>query len=813
MTPAPRPRRRRGRLWMGLAALGLLWVLVPLITLPEARASILRALQTSLGRDVRADAVHLRLFPLPGVELDGVRLADDPAFGLEDMVEADDAVATISLSSLWRGRLVFTRVHLDQASINLVRNSAGRWNIAALLDRVDRPPPGAARSARPAAATPRFPYVDWSDARINFKLGETKTRFYLDQVEGSLAREDSDWRLQASFQPQRTDLNLSDTGQVTIDGRWQMPAAGGFRQARFDLAVRLQNSYLAGSSALLVGHDAGVHGIVSARLQVQGTGEKFHIQGTVRAQSLRRWDLLPPPATIRGSLAGTYIPSQDRFELEGLGDRGFAHVQLQGAVSNLFTHPSADLSLRLQHLAAAALLPVAMALKARLPAGLRAEGEANGTAHLEWQAGAVQGRGRVEISHLRLSDAQSQLQWPAAALVWDGRQLRLLPSPAQVGPLAGGATAVRLSAAADRDGFQFLLDSNACTPATAAALARLLGVASPWPPRLSGTARLQVGLAAPWSGFRHVGWSGSARLGRARFALNPAQGLSLEQVNVALANGQPWRAAFTLGLGGAAAQPVAGSVQWRPGAASPVDFVLRARRLQSGAVWPLLQPPRRDLVQRVFGTSAAPDWLSQLRAQGSVAVADLDWHGIHTALAMRLQAGGGEWAAPSLRLGLAQGSFEGKGRLHEGNYDITGAVAPAHALRLQALLQPTPYRGWLSGWLSGSLLLKRPVAGANLRQLDASGDFLLRGGALATRAGPARFDRFAGHYRLQRGSAVLSQVVWIADGVRWTGAGTAQFDAAGRVQYTLDLQARARRRRLSGPPPASGKAASHGSRR
>lgn len=126
MTPAPRPRRRRGRLWIGLAGLVLLWVLVPLITLPQARVSILRALQTSLGRKVRADAVHLRLLPLPGVELDGVRLADDRAFGLEDMVVADDAVATVQLSALLRGRLVFSRVHLDQASINLVRNSAGK---------------------------------------------------------------------------------------------------------------------------------------------------------------------------------------------------------------------------------------------------------------------------------------------------------------------------------------------------------------------------------------------------------------------------------------------------------------------------------------------------------------------------------------------------------------------------------------------------------------------------------------------------------------------------------------------------------------
>ncbi|HUX68248.1 MAG TPA: AsmA family protein [Terriglobales bacterium] len=805
MTPAPRPRRRRLRLGIGLGALLLLWVAVPLITLPQAQASILRALQASLGRTVRADAVHLQLLPLPGVELDGVRLSDDPAFGPENMVVADDAVATISLSSLWRGRLVFSRVHLDQASINLVRNAAGRWNVAALLDRVAHPPghPPPGRGGRPAAAAQRFPYVDWSNARINFKLGQTKTRFYLNQVEGSLAREASDWRLQASFQPQRTDLNLSNTGEVTLDGRWQTPGAGGFRQAPFDLAVRLQDSYLAGSSALLVGHDAGVHGIVSARLQVQGNGEGFRIQGTVRAQALRRWDLLPPPATINASVAGTYIPSQDRFQLEGLGDPGFAHVRLQGEVSNLFTQPSADLQLRLQQVAAADLLPVAMALKARLPASLRAAGEANGGAHLQWQAGSLRGQGRVEISHLRLSDAQGQLTWPAAALVWNGQQLQLLPSPAQVERLGAAATPVRLGASADRRGFQFELASNACTPAAAATLARLLGMASPWPPRLAGTARLQVRLAAPWAEFRHVGWSGSVWLARARFAPEGAPALPLQQVAVSLAGGKPWRAAFRLDLAPGGAEPVAGSLQWTPGAEAPVSFALRARRVESGAVWTLLRPPPRDLMQRVLGAAAGGDWLARLQAQGSVAVADLDWHGIHTALAMQLQSAGGQWAAPRLRLGLAQGRFEGHGGLRGGDYDIAGAVPAGRALRLAQLLQPTPYRGWLSGRLSGSLRLERPVAGTSLRQLDASGVFLLRGGALATGAGPARFERFAGRYRLQGGAATLSQLVWIADGVRWTGSGTARFGAAGQVQYALELQAGGRRRRLAGPPAAA----------
>ncbi|MGH3184395.1 MAG: AsmA family protein, partial [Streptosporangiaceae bacterium] len=306
-------------------------VVVPWITLPRLRTRTLLALQTGLGRGVSADAVHLQIFPRPGIELEGVRLEEDPAFGLEEMVVAQDATATLRWLPLLRGRLVFAGIHLDQASINLVRTREGRWNISALLDRDQSPTrsSGVAGAAGQHPVRPQFPYLEWSDARVNFKLEQTKTRFYLDQVEGSLVRESADWRLRARFQPERTDLNLSNTGELDVDGRWAA-AVGGFRQAPFDLTVDLQNSYLAGSSALLAGRDAGVHGIVSARLHLHGTAQRFQVEGTAQAQALRRWDLLPPPATVACQFAGAYYPGEDRFELTGAGDPGWRHLRLSG---------------------------------------------------------------------------------------------------------------------------------------------------------------------------------------------------------------------------------------------------------------------------------------------------------------------------------------------------------------------------------------------------------------------------------------------------------------------------------------------------
>ncbi|MGH9518291.1 MAG: AsmA family protein, partial [Terriglobales bacterium] len=221
----------RRRLWVTVAIVAALPLLLPLIALPGAKARVLNALRAGLGRTVEAQALHLHLYPVPGVELDQVRLGEDPEFGIEDMVVADSATASVRLLSLFGGRLAFSRIHLDGASINLVRNDRGEWNVTALLDRAAHG--GSAPALRALTPAQRFPYLDWSDSRVNFKLGQTKQRFYLDQVEGSLARDSSGWRLQAQFQPGRTDLNLSNTGEVTLDGRWPAAAAG-FHQRPFE---------------------------------------------------------------------------------------------------------------------------------------------------------------------------------------------------------------------------------------------------------------------------------------------------------------------------------------------------------------------------------------------------------------------------------------------------------------------------------------------------------------------------------------------------------------------------------------------------
>ena len=788
---------RRRKIAVSLGAAALLALLAPAFTLPWAHAAIVRSLEAGLGRRVETGAVHLRLLPVPGFELDNVELGDDPAFGLEPMVMAQEAVANVRWLPLLRGELEFSTVELDGASINLVRNAQGHWNLPALLrSRAGAASPGRAGASARAGVAVRIPYLTWSNSRVNFKLHQTKSRFYLDQVSGSLAREASDWRLQLQFQPARTDESLSDAGDVRLDGRWT--SAPSLAQAHFDLAVHIRNSYLAASTALLLGHDAGVRGIVSADLRLQGDGRAIAVSGAAQAQSVRRANLLPRRATIACSFAGRYLPPLDEFTLTGLGDPGWQRLQLAGTIRGLFTHPQARLTLRLRQFAAADLLPLALAVKSGLPDDLRAQGRLSGQASVSWAAGGpLRGQGAFTLARLELRSRHHRLEMPAGRIVWNPQGLRLLPAPARLERNRRLAAALRLGAALDRRGLALQAASPAVDAAAVADLAGLLGLPSPWPAGIAGVAQAQWTLQAPWNALDQPRWSGSGRWAAARFT--PPGGRSLELHGLTLQLGPDARAAFTLAAG---ADPLAGTVRWRPAAAAPLEFTLRAPRLPATAVWAYLQPPASTslaggLLARVLGdTPPGAAWLAGLRARGSVRVGDFDWHGIHTRLAMELEAAPGKWQAPRLDLNLAEGRFLGQGSWTPGVFHIRGTVSAYRPLRAATLLAATPYRGLLSGWLWGSLLLARPDRGGGWERLQAQGAFAVVGGALATAAGEQRFTRLAGDYVLQHGRATLTHLEWLAQGRRYTGAGTARFAASGAVSFDLRLRSGTRRLRL-----------------
>src|SRR6204780_391042 len=249
----PSPRR-----WILLAVAVLsvvAFVLPPLVNISRYQHRIADSISRSIGRQVHISSVQLRLLPLPGFEFSDFSVEEDPRFGSEPILHSGSVVAYLRLLSLWRGRLEVSRIHFDDASLNLVRERNGGWNFASILVQAAHIP-NAPTGQRHAGSAPRFPYIEADNSRINFKEGNEKKSlsFLNSDLSVSLAPAD-EWELHFRAQPVRTDLDLdlADTGVLRVDGTLHRAAMLG--QMPLNLRVEWSGVPLGQLSRLILGRD------------------------------------------------------------------------------------------------------------------------------------------------------------------------------------------------------------------------------------------------------------------------------------------------------------------------------------------------------------------------------------------------------------------------------------------------------------------------------------------------------------------------------------------------------------------------------
>src|SRR5271169_6353666 len=170
-------RTRRRVMWAALllVVLGLL-LIPPFINVNRYRKRVADSISRALGREVSVSGIELKILPRPGLVLSNFIVADEASYGAEPMLRAGTVTAYIRLTSLWRGRMEIGTLDLDAPSLNLVRRADGHWNMEELLERAPQSSPVPTSETRPGTR-PRFPYVEASAGRINFKLGEAKKPF------------------------------------------------------------------------------------------------------------------------------------------------------------------------------------------------------------------------------------------------------------------------------------------------------------------------------------------------------------------------------------------------------------------------------------------------------------------------------------------------------------------------------------------------------------------------------------------------------------------------------------------------------------
>jgi AsmA protein len=240
---------------------------------------------------VHLDKVTLHLLPMPGFTLQNFVVSEDPAFGNEPTIRANEVTATLRLSSLWQQRVEFARVKFENPSVNLVRSADGRWNLENVLLHASHVDTAPTAQQRPGL-TPRFPYIEATGGRINLKLGQEKTPFSLTDADFALwLPSPQTWRVRLEGKPMRTDSNIGDPGTVRIEGSLQRAAR--MQDVPVDLHARWYDAPLGEASKLVSGNDRGWRGTLHADVWLLGPLGSATLKTKTTLVDLRRSDFVP----------------------------------------------------------------------------------------------------------------------------------------------------------------------------------------------------------------------------------------------------------------------------------------------------------------------------------------------------------------------------------------------------------------------------------------------------------------------------------------------------------------------------------------
>lgn len=375
----PDRRGHRRRLALVLAGLGLLLAIVfvpPFIGVGRYKGRITRLISSSLGRPVHLQSVQLQLLPRPGFVLSDLSVEEDPAFGSEPILHASTVTASIRLLSLWKG-LEIGRISVDEASMNLVRNREGHWNVESLFRSASHPLADSAGRNAPRQVT--LPYLEATNSRINAKNGAEKLPFSLIDADLSFWQEEpGEWRIQLRGQPARTDLSLelADTGVVRLEA--DLHRAPELRKIPVHIEAEWREAQLGQLTRLLVGSDAGWRGDLTGELQMDGTLDKAQVKARLSASNVHRREFAPAsPMDFDANCSFVYHLSSRALEgVQCDSPVGDGRIRLAGDLPGGDAHP--NFSLELEKFPVDFALNALRAVRSNFGEGIEASGTVGG---------------------------------------------------------------------------------------------------------------------------------------------------------------------------------------------------------------------------------------------------------------------------------------------------------------------------------------------------------------------------------------------------------------------------------------------------
>jgi hypothetical protein len=654
-----------------LVALGIF--VPPSINVNRYKSRIAGAIESAIGHPVTVGGVALRLLPQPGFTLSNLIVADDPAFSAEPMLRSEEVIASLRLSSLWRGRLEIAKLTLKEPSLNLVRSPAGTWNIESLLIRAAQTPSAPTAKVRPEART-RFPYIEAENGRINFKVGPVKKVYALTDADFALwLASENEWHTRLDARPVRNDASLSDTGRLRIDGTLQRSTR--LAETPLQFRIRLQDAQLGQLSTLIYGRDRGWRGNTNVILDLTGSATNLILTADATVAEFRRYDITPRDSlALQAHCVARYSANSDA--LRNLGctlPTGDGEFTVRGNITGLADNPQYDLGLVAREVPLSYAVAFIRRAKKDLPDDLTADGILNAAfaVRSESQGLAWSGGGNTQQLRLRSQGLDPALDIGTVAFVAEpmpAPNIPALTTKARGTPRGasrktstkGSGFAVKTVAEpAANTGYQLSVERfnvalGATQPGSAHAvfvrdgydieiagpaelarllqLARALGIAAP-AAVASGAARVQLRVAGTWPGFPQPVITGNAELRDASVQVPGIEGpIQFTAADVSLNSDELRVENLTASLGGSVM--LAGWIR-KPRACAVArecvaEFSLRSDHIGADDLDRLLNPKLRvePWYRRIGAATAPPSILSQVRANGKLTVDQFTTNGV-----------------------------------------------------------------------------------------------------------------------------------------------------------------------------------------
>jgi hypothetical protein len=643
---------------------------VPRISADRYRDRVHAALEKALGRQVEIGELRFRLLPTPGLTIANVTIGEDPKIGAEPVAYVATLQAVPRITSLFGGPLEFASVNLQDASLNLTRvdlaQSDVSWNFASLM--------------RPETLAV-FPSVHMRGGRINFKFGDTKSLFYLLNTDVDLWPPDTPhghnpqgpWTLRVHAEPARTDRPARGFGSFILRGQWLQSS----RLTTLD--VKLEQSELGDMLTLFNGYESGLHGDISGDAHLAGPLSRIGIAGRMTVADLHGWNQTPPRGSgWRFAIGGAIDAIGQTIDLNAKAAGGQSPLALRYRVTDYLRRPRWGVTVNLSRFPLAPVPEIARNLGWPVPADFKFDGTADGAVGYSMPEGSPRMDGTMNLTNSTFVVAGAPpLHIPGAELHFSGSVITLEATEVTNESKETAAVAGSWDAGARRLDVQLSSDGMSIT-----SLKRQISVA--------GIPLLGNATSGTWKGdlrFRGdtsgpgAGWSGDLNLLDAEIpfeafaaplhvvsadATIDGAGLSLKRVN--------------LSIGGIAAQ---GEYRYDAQAARPHKFRITVPEASGPVLEKLLMPALRRgnflMYAFNFGRVPQPDWLRNMRADGTIQMSRLDIVvGNFTKVRARVIWEGTDVQLASLETQFGEAAFKGAATIHlagrQPGYDIQGKL-------------------------------------------------------------------------------------------------------------------------------------------